>query len=332
MTKRLSILVALMMFFATFSVSAQVDILKNLPRDSDLVFTINFKQLLSNPNVKKAIEENLNSTATSKKNYDEFLKQTGLDIYKDLDFALIFTTGKIMNKAGQQVAGALISGNFQPAKILEAIKNDPGAAKDVEIGKIDKFDAVIPKNGDDGYGVFLNNKTLLLGSKSGVQAVINVVNKKAPNLSNKKDFAAILNKLNMKATVAGSGIFTKEMKDGIKSNPQFAVLSAINYFLFDFTSADTIALNFNAEVDEQKNVEGVSTALNGFLAMGKIFATQVPELGEVLNSIRVGSAGKTVSISLNISKAKLEEIKKQIEERTNKNENPGSTQQKFNRD
>ena len=180
MTKRLSILVALMMFMVTFSVNAQVDILNSLPKDSDLVFTINFKQLLSNPNVKKSIEENLNSSATNKKNYDEFLKQTGLDIYKDLDYALIFTTGKIMNKAGQQVAGALISGNFQPQKILDAIKNDAGAKKDVEIGKIGKFDAVIPKNSDDGYGVFLSNKTLLIGSKSGVQAVIDVVNKKNP--------------------------------------------------------------------------------------------------------------------------------------------------------
>ncbi len=332
MKKKLSLLVAIVMFLAAFSTSVQANILTNLPQDSDLVFVINFKQLLSNPNVKKSIDENLNSSPAGKKKYEEFVKQTGFNLYTDLHSALIFTTGKVMNDMGKQVAGALVTGNFQTEKILNSIKNDEAAAKEVRVGKIGKYDAVIPQKSEDGYGVFLNNKSLLLGSKSGVDAVLNVINKKAPNLSTKKDFAAILSRLNRNATVSGSGIFTQEMKNSIKSNPQFSVLSAINYFLFDFTSAENIAFNFNAEVDDVKNVEGVSTALNGFLAMAKMFAAQVPEVGEILNSIRVTSKGKNVQIAVNISKAKLEEIKKKIEERSKQIESQGAPQRKFDRD
>lgn len=332
MLKKLALLVALMVVLAISSVDAQVDVLKHIPQDSDFVFSINIKQLISNPNVKKSLEENLKSNPQQKKTFDEFVANTGIDLFKDLHSALVFTSGKTAESTGKQMAGAIVSGNFNPEKILSAIKKDPNAAKDVEIGKLGKFDAVIPKNPDDGYGVFLDKNTLAIGSKISITSVLEIAEKKAKNVSSRKDFASILKNLNYNATLSGAGLMPAELKEKMKKNPQAAALAAIDYFFFDFTNADNIVLNFNGEVDKKENLDSVSTALNGFLAMAKMFTAQAPEAAEILNTIKVTSSGKSVQIAMNVPKEKLEEIKKRVEERVKQMKEQGAPEREFDRE
>ncbi len=224
------------------------------------------------------------------------------------------------------MAGAIIEGKFDPAKITEAIKTDKEAAKDVEITKIDGFDAIVPKNKKDGFGLFLDAGTAVVGAEPGVNAVKNVKLGKGKAVTERKDFFAILQKLDTQATISGAGLIPADLKEKVKQNPQAAPLAALNYFFFGFTHGENIVFNFNGEVDKKENVENVMTALNGFLAMLKMFAAQAPEAAEVMNMIKLTAAETTVQINLNVPKAKLEEIKAKMEQRVKEMKEKGAVE------
>ncbi|HNX75598.1 MAG TPA: hypothetical protein PLM07_19180 [Candidatus Rifleibacterium sp.] len=309
------LLVAVLLISFTGSAVFSADLMQLIPQEADFVFQVNVAKFLSTPEIKKAFEENLAKNPDQKKAYEEFMGKTGFNPMEGLTQFVVFTSGKVDPTNAAQMAGAIIEGKFDPAKILEAIKGDKEAAKDVEISKIDGFDAIVPKNKKDGIGLFLDAGTAVVGAEPGVTAVKNIKLGKGKAVTERKDFFAILQKLDAQATISGAGLIPADLKEKVKQNPQAAPLAALNYFFFGFTHGENIVFNFNSEVDKKENVEGVMTALNGFLAMLKMFAAQAPEAAEVMNMIKLTANETTVQINLNVPKAKLEEIKAKMEQR-----------------
>jgi hypothetical protein len=64
--KKLALLVSFNGSSGDIVSDAQVDVLKHIPQDSDFVFSINIKQLISKPKCKKNLEENLKSNPQQK--------------------------------------------------------------------------------------------------------------------------------------------------------------------------------------------------------------------------------------------------------------------------
>lgn len=309
------LMVAVMLVALTGSALMAQDLMKLIPSEADFVFQVNIKKFVSTPEVKKALMDNLQKSPAQKKAFDEFVANTGFNPMENLSQIVIFTSGKIDPKAPVQNAGAIMAGTFNPSRIFEAIKKDPNAGKDVEITKIDGFDAIVPRDKKDGFGIFLDDKTAVLGTELGVNAVKDVKKGKNKGAASRKDFFAILQKLDTSASVSGAGLIPAELKEKVKANPQAAPLAALNYFFFAFNHGDTIEFNFNGAVDKKENVETVMTSLNGFLAMLKMLAGQAPEVGEILNLVKINAKETTVQIALSVPKAKLEEIKAKMEQR-----------------
>ncbi|NCB38138.1 MAG: hypothetical protein EOM80_05150 [Erysipelotrichia bacterium] len=314
MFKKLMLVAALLIAFTGSSVFS-ADLMQLVPQEADFVLQINVGKFMANPAVKKALMDNLEKSKEQKEAFDKFVADTGFNPMESLNQIVVFSSGKVDPKDPNQLAGAIFDGKFDSAKITEAIKKDENANKDVEITKIDGFDAIVPKNKKDGFGLFLDATTAVLGAEPGVNAVKAIKMGKGKNVSEKKDLFAVLQKLDAQATLSGAGVIPTELKEKVKQNPQAAPLAALNYFFFSFNHGDNIEFNFNGEVDKKENVEAVMTSLNGFLAMLKMFAGQVPEAAEILNLIKVASTETTVQIGLNVPKVKLEEIKKKMEER-----------------
>lgn len=323
MFKKLMLVAALLVAF-TGSAVFSADLMQLIPQEADFIFQVNVAKFLATPEVKKALMENLDKSPEQKKAYDEFVANTGFNPMESLTQMVVFTSGKVDPKNPSQMAGAIIEGKFDPAKISEAIKKDENASKDVEITKIDGFDAIVPKNKKDGFGIFLDSNTAVVGAELGVNAVKSIKMGKGKNIAERKDFFAILQKLDATATISGAGMIPVELKEKVKQNPQAAPLAALNYFFFSFNHGENIEFNFNGEVDKKENVENVMTALNGFLAMLKMFAGQAPEAGEVMNMIKLSANETTVQISLSVPKAKLEEIKLKMEQRVKEMKEKGA--------
>lgn len=314
MIKRLIFVAILLFAFANSAIFAS-DLLNLVPQNADFIIQVNLNKILATPETIKELMDSLKQSAEQKAAFDEFVKSTGFNPLKDLNQIIVFSSGKIDPQKPSQMAGAILNGKFDKAKILDAIKKDEKAAKEVEIKKIDGFDAVVPKNKNDGYGMFLDANTVVLGAEEGVMKVKQIKAGKAKGIENRKEFFDILKKVDLKATVSGAGIIPPDLKEKVKANPQAAPLASLNYFFFAFNHGENIDFKFNGQVDKKENVETVMTSLNGFLAMLKMFAAQAPEAAEILNMVKLTANGTTISINLNVSKTKLEEIKKKLEDR-----------------
>lgn len=323
MFKKLMLVTVLLMAMTGSSLFS-ADMLQLVPQEADFIFQINVAKFMSNPEVKKALLDSLSKSEAQKKDFDKFVSDTGFNPMENLSQVIVFSSGKVDPKAPSQMAGALFKGKFDSAKILEAVKNNENAAKDTEITKIDGFDAIVPKNKKDGFGMFLDGETAIVGAEQGVMAVKEVKKGKGKNVTTRKDFYSILQKMDISASVSGAGLIPAELKEKVKANPQAAPLASLNYFFFSFNHGDNIEFNFNGEVDKKENVDTVMTSLNGFLAMLKMFAGQAPEAGEILNLVKISSKETTVQISLNVPKAMLEEIKKKMEQRVKEMKEKGA--------
>lgn len=326
MIRKLLLVTALLVAFVSTSAFAG-DLLKLIPQEADFVIQVNVNKILTSPEAKKALMENLDKSPEQKAAFDEFVKNTGFNPMENLNQIMVFSSGSIDPQKPSQMAGALLDGKFETAKILEAITKDEKAKAEVEITKIDGFDAVVPKNKKDGYGLFIDAATAVVGAEEGVMKVKDVKAGKGKGVEAKKEFFDILQKVDLMATVSGAGLIPADLKEKVKANPQAAPLAALNYFFFSFNHGENIDFNFNGEVDKKENVETVMTSLNGFLAMLKMFAGQAPEAAEVLNMIKLTANGTTVAINLSVPKAKLDEIKKKMEERIKEMKQKGAAEE-----
>lgn len=311
MFKKLLLAIALLVAVTSQAVFA-ADVMKMVPEAADFVVRINVSKILAMPEVKKALEESMNKDADQKKTYEELKAKSGFDIMKDLQTIAVFTTSKMTDKT--QTAGAVIEGNFDVEKMCQIIKEDEGAQKDVEVTKIDGFNAIVPKNKKEGYAMFLDNQFLAVGTQEGVDSVKNVKTGKAKSVESKTEFFSIIQKLNTSSSVCGALNFTPEFKAQMANNPQAEAFACLNNLCFDFNNDKNLVLNLKAEADKEENVEKVNTSLNGLVSMLKMFASQTPEFCDVINLIKITKEGKAVMLNLDVPAEKIAAIKAKLEE------------------
>ncbi|MFZ2957106.1 MAG: hypothetical protein WA705_09470 [Candidatus Ozemobacteraceae bacterium] len=306
-----------MLFVLALSASAFAgDLMGLLPQDTAFIVNVNMGKMLTTDMVKKQVEDGLaKQSPEQKKSYDEFVSKTGLDPLKNIQEIMVYVVGKVDPKAEKPEVGVLINGSFDVAKILKAVSEDPKAKEDTIVEKFEGFDAIRGKKEADGTAVFLDANTVVIGTAPALKAVVAVKNGKGPSLATNAAFANLLKKADIGASVFGVGLMPASLKEQAKANPQAAPLAAINALFFAFNYDNDLTFNFTGELDKKESLEGVMTSLNGFLAMVKMIAGQSPEAGEVLNMIKIEGAETTAKITLKVAKAKLDEIKKKIEEK-----------------
>ena len=291
------------------------DMTKFIPEETDFLLQVNVSKILALPEVQKQIAEEFEKQPKNKEAYEEFKTKTGFDALKDLSNVVLFSSGKT-EEGKDALAGAIVEGKYEVEKIIKAIKEDGNAAKDVDLTVVDGFNCITPKNSKDGYGMFLDNQYVVVGSQPGVDAVKAIKMGKGKTIDTNKDFLAIIKKLDSNATISGAGILPQAFKDKCVQNPQVAAFANINTFYFDFNNDKNVVFNLNAEVDKKENVNNVMTQVNGYLSMIKMFANQAgPEIAEAVNMLTATNTETTIKLSLDIPAEKVAEIKAKIQER-----------------
>jgi hypothetical protein len=315
MNKKVALGTIFLLVALSFSAFA-ADLTSLVPADSAFIININLTKIFASDTIKKQIEDGMaKQTAEQKKAYDDFVAKTGIDPMKSLKEVCMFMSTQGATSGEKPKGGVFISGTFDSAKIIEAIKSDPAAAKDTTVEKFEGYDAIKGKKDPDSLGVFLDANTAVIGNAAVVKSVIAIKAGKEKNLATNATFAGLLKKVDLGAAVYGAGLIPATVKEQAKANPQAAPLAALNTLFFAFNYEPDLSFSFTGEVDKKENMDGVMTALNGFLAMVKMMAAQTPEAGEILNLVKIESADTAAKLSLNVPKAKLQEIRKKIEDR-----------------
>jgi len=280
-----------------------------VPAEADFIFVVNVNKLMEKPLVHKYINENYLETPEKQRAYTAFVENTDLNVLEDVHEIIIFTS--VSASISKPIAGAIIMGDFNAKKLFQAISQDPNASKDVELTQIDGFDAILPKDKKDGFGLFLDEKTSILGTEQGVMATKDIKLGKKQGVASKKDFFSVLNKFNMNAHLSGAGLIPQDLKEKIKADPNAAALANVNYYFFELNLDRGCKFNLGVEVNTIYNVAGVKTALNNLLAMFKSIAkdkSTTTEIYELLERVRLKSEDTAITAYLDLNQEQLEEI------------------------
>jgi hypothetical protein len=299
-----------------------------LPPDTEMVFTINVRQIVDSPLFKKHALPNVRAALKEHAHVSDVLKELGFDPLKDLDRITAGSPGGRARDRGLLIArGRFAVAKFQ-AKAVEVARDNP------EMLKVQKVPApggaltiweFTPPGGEDAIYVALADGNTLLASPGKdylVEALKGARLRKRAALKN-KEFQALLEKMDPKQSlsvaVLGKGlargldsdIIPKTVKDTI------AKIEAIGGGLtFTEDVKLEVAVAANSPADAKALRERANQGLKAGLVALSLLAGDAGELGallEFLKTLRVTSRGKVVLFKARLTADAIEDSLKKDE-------------------
>jgi hypothetical protein len=309
----LGLFVLLTLFFASCApagvksgAAAGEALIKLLPEGTIGVMAVDVQRMMGTEAAVKVLED-----PKAREKYDEFVKMSGIDPMKDITyvgFGLIGGSG-----ANFQEGGAVINLKYDKAKLLGLMKEKAPEIKE------ETYNGVVLYSNLDGSeakqttrAAFLDDEHIVLGGEKAVKGIIDVHQKKADSLAKSAVMSAILKKVDMSGFAWGAFAVPQELlKKGIEVSPQFKVLEGVTALTLalDFKLA-TFSADIRALGGTKEQNADLASALNGFKALGAMFAAQEPVAGEALNGIEISSGPDYTRISVSLPEEVMDKFGK----------------------
>jgi len=301
--------------------------LKYLPGDTEVVISLNLKQVWNSKLVKdysaliKQIQGQFNAKIDGNEVAAEIKKSLGIDPFQDIDTVTIG-----MSELGKDAKNGVIvlEGKFNPDKFSEtgnkAAKDNPEVVKSVPFGGATVYQ--ITKSGEDPFFVGLLNKNTLVVSKNK-EGMTGAVNAQGQNL--KKETADLLQIANLKKSltvVMTAGALQEAIKQGNNAQAQF-----IAPFLKDLNGA-IITANVAADVDlvvhyvtkDAAAAQKMAEQTNQGLEVVKVLVSNQAKkdanaaaVADILKTLKVSAQGNSMIITGTVSHEVVDGVMKKIE-------------------
>jgi len=281
-------------------------LIKLMPKGTMGVLAVDVQRAMSTDATAKALQD-----PKSKEKYDEFVKMSGIDPMKDISYVAIGLSG--MAAAAAQDGGIIVNLKYDKARLQGLIKEKAPEAKE------ESYNGVTVYSNLDGDGAkqttqaaFLDDAHIVIGSAKSVRGIIDVHQKKAESLTKNAEMADILKNVDKSGFAWGAFAIPQELiKKGIEASPQLKGLEGVKALTMAF---DYKMTNFIADIrtlggTKEQNTN-LASMLNGFKAMGAMFAGEEPAVGDLLNGITIGSGEDFTRLSINISQDVMDKLGK----------------------
>lgn len=282
-------------------------LIKMLPGTATGVLAIDVQRLMGTDGAKKALQD-----PKAKAKLDEFVAMSGIDPAKDISYIGVGLSGSPTGGSKGMDGGVVVSLKYDRAKLQGLIKEKAPEVKE-EI-----YNGVTVYSNLDGEkdqkqttrAAFLDDTHIILGSESGIKGLIDVHQKKAAPLAKNAEMTALLKAVDKSGLLWGAFAVPQELiKKGLESSPQLKVLEGVKAvtLMFDDRVSGVVADIRTLGGTKEQNAN-LAAALNGFKAMGAMFAAQEPAVGEVLNGIQITSGDDHTRLALTMSHELLDKL------------------------
>jgi hypothetical protein len=271
------------------------DMLSLLPQEAQGVIVIDVNRIMQTAAATKAIAEN-----KKKEDYEKFIQETGIDPQKDVFYFVGAVMGAIGPKTKDGVA--LVNLRYNKDKLLALLKKERGEIATTEYNGFTIYQVPEKDEKKPVSGAFLDDSNIIFGTDLAVKKVIDVSQKKAPNIYKSEQLPALLKGMNMAAMVWGGMMIPPDtLKQASAQNPMLGTFADIKSIVisFDYKNSNVLAEIKAMSAVEAKNKQ-MADALTGFKALGAAAAAKEPQLGELLNKIEISSTADYVKITANI--------------------------------
>jgi hypothetical protein len=284
-----------------------------LPADTEVVVTVNIRQILDSPLVKKYGLKEAREALAEMDQVSEILADLGFDPFTDLDRVTVGSPA-----AGEQDRGLVIArGKFNAvkfkAKAEDTAKDRPDVLKihkvpDGSGGRQPVYEVVLPGHNDASVFVALAGEDVLLASPGKdyvVEALKKAAGKAKASLKN-KDFQAVLERMDDRQSVGVAAVGGALRGEG--TAPADDLLARVEAIGGGVTIGDDVKLELVVSAktaeDGRQLRKAAADALNQATALVGLLATQKDELAplaDALKAVRVGGRDKTLTIKATIS-------------------------------
>jgi len=277
---------------------------KLVPPDADFVMVADYQKILKSEMFKKygkgPLEEKL-----KEKEVKDALDALGLDPQKDIDTLLVTNSGKFDESGKLFIA---VQGKFNLDKIDKAAQKE-GLKVHME-GTRKVYET---KGPNAAFITFPNDKTLAMSTKKDY--LVQVLDGKVQPGKNAAELKAALGKANKGDSIYAAVVLTDEMKAALKGNPQLAALAPK---LNSVTAS--VNVTADAKIDLLINCADAGTAgqvsmqIKQFLPLMKVLLMGQegvpPVVGQIIDAVKTGTNGSSVTISLTITDKMIQEATK----------------------
>lgn len=302
------LLLYLCIFFAV-SQGFAADLLSLVPAEAIFVVQVNMKQLVTVPEIKAKIDETLVQQGND---YIKYVKDAGFDPFKDVDGLLMYVPRNIDNKDRANANIAIIAeGRFNPDKTMSTLTANPEIGKKLSIDNVNGMKAATyydEKSGNSTRLLFLDNKTLIVGTETGVSTVIAVKSLKKPSIKSNKDFAVALKRLSPNSTLSGVAVLPEDVKASLASNDGTKEFAKMNNFRFDITKTTDVAIRLIGDFSANADMKSINTTLTQFGDMLKQTKAPYMAFEDFAKNYKVETKGRTSSVSSLITKAAIDKL------------------------
>jgi hypothetical protein len=294
----------------TASPARAVEDAEYFPPDTQAVVTLNVKQILSSPLVKKD-QDKIQAGLKSLGEAQTIMESLGFDPLKDLDRIIISMVGA----SDQEKATVLIRGKFNvekfTAKAKEVAKDMADVLKIHKVGDNTVYEVNAPGQQKPMFLGLMDAATIIAAPQKEGVAEAFAIHSGKKKVTLKKELVGLLQKAEtskQSLTLVGLGsALGNEIPYGDK----------IDYISGGITLTDGLTIEIKIETKDADAAKGLKTLIDEGINQGKsllsLFAMQQKELApltEMLDQLKVSDKDKTVSIKGEVTKEALEKIEK----------------------
>jgi hypothetical protein len=277
-----------------------------LPADSTGVAYANVRDVMNSE-----FRQKLGEAIPTGQERDEFLKETGIDIERDIDTVVAAVS------ANRGVAVVLVRGRFNEGQIESLVRQGGGdveqyqgvrlvtAGRKVHTGMLDGVHAEIPRDGvdvntDSPSVAFLESGLLAIGEKTAIKAAIDA-KASGQNATVNGELMKYVNEIRAGQSAWAVGRLEDlqkqtEIPDQIKQH-----LPAVKWFAATASVNGGISGSIRADAADDVAAENLRDVIRGGLAMGRLVSGGDQKFKLLLDSLQMSGTGKTVALSFSVS-------------------------------
>lgn len=295
---------------------------KFLPKDTEAVVSFNLRNVMDSKIVEdnKALVDVLKGLLEARMNQNEqfgqLRKQTGFDLFTDLDQVTIATNGK---KDADEVM-VVVEGKFNVAKVVAAIKefakNNAESVKMVSVAGKETFQFTPPNGNDGGFMTMANKNTMIMTkTKASLESALGKGNEAL-----KTEVPALMKLASAKSFMT-MVVTSKAMKDASEdvNNPQAAMFKQF----IPKMKGMTMSMNLDKDLDFQVGVaatnEQVAKELaeqaKQAIAFGQLMAQnaannnpQAGILADIASTLRASATGSNAFLRGKVDNKTLSDL------------------------
>jgi hypothetical protein len=291
---------------------------KLIPADSVLLVTINVKQLLDAPLLRKHAVPAAKDALKGADTVNQILTDLGFDPFNDLDRITFASPGGTEKDRGL----IIVHGKFDVAKFKAHAEKTAGDTPDVlKIGKGGGgtiYEFALPKESTPLFVALLNKTTIV--ASPGKDYVVDAMKKSSGKEKDEikdKNFQAVLERLDMKQSIAFAAVPSAFKGD---LGPAAEYLKDIDaagggLSLTDDLKLEAVVTARTAD-DAEKLKDMVNQGINAGIGLLGIVGSKQKELDQVidiLKTVKATSKDKTVTLKVRIDGDVLEKLTNGLE-------------------